>query len=295
MTNTADTSYGFVYGVGNGGKRKHGPRTRCGMCSNRWMVDYYISVAFDTFRNERYTDFCEIRDILQCHLVRPLEANDAMPKKIRAIQFLTRINDGDKLDFSFESQEFLTPLESAMSVLDSISEELTVPQKDLERVHKSIREMLVMVCIKNKAFDKAKEKAIFLGLVNKRSSEHSVLQQVTYQQFKQEMLQFCESLFTYSPPFLCRAARQLMVKRQEAGQDAEEGDCPSVPQPEDQLGPVTQDNTSRHKPSPPSAPPGGVRLTRSRLKAVYTALAEELREPMTFEQSSVVEREVMVV
>uniref|UniRef100_A0A8K9X7Y1 Telomere repeat-binding factor dimerisation domain-containing protein n=1 Tax=Oncorhynchus mykiss TaxID=8022 RepID=A0A8K9X7Y1_ONCMY len=271
---------------------------------NRWIVDYYISVAFEAFRNEQDSDFCEIRDILQCHLVRPLEANDATPKKIRAIQFLTRINDGDKLDFSFDPQEDLTPLESALSVLDSIRDELPVPQKDLERVQKSVREMLVIVCIKNQAFDKAKEvlmkyfpkskvgkKAIFLGLVNKRSSDHSVLQQVTYQQFKQEMLQFCQSLFPFSHPFLSRAARQLVVKRRDAGQDAEEGDCPSDPQPEDHLLPATEEKTSRHKPSPP---PGGVLLTRSQLMAVYTALAEELREPMTFaELEEEVEREVM--
>uniref|UniRef100_A0A674BLS0 Telomere repeat-binding factor dimerisation domain-containing protein n=1 Tax=Salmo trutta TaxID=8032 RepID=A0A674BLS0_SALTR len=197
---------------------------------------------------------------LSGHLVRPLEANDVTPKKIRAIQFLTRINDGDKFDVSFDSQEDLTPLESALSVLDSIREELPVPQKDLERVHKSIREMLVIVCIKNQAFDKAKEvlmkyfpksmvgkKAIFLGLVNKRSSEHSVLQQVTYQQFKQEMLHFCESLFPFSHPFLSRAARKLMVKRRGAGQDAEEGDCPSDPQPEEHLVPTTEEKASRHK------------------------------------------------
>ncbi|XP_038856440.1 telomeric repeat binding factor a [Salvelinus namaycush] len=109
---------------------------------NRWMVDYYVSVAFEAFKNEQDTDFCEIRDILQCHLVRPLEANDATPKKIRAIQFLARINDGDKLDFSFDSQEDLTPLESALSVLDSIREESPVPQKDVDRVQKSIREMV---------------------------------------------------------------------------------------------------------------------------------------------------------
>uniref|UniRef100_A0A674BLJ8 Telomeric repeat-binding factor 2-like n=1 Tax=Salmo trutta TaxID=8032 RepID=A0A674BLJ8_SALTR len=206
-----------------------GPDVECVV--NRWTVDYYISVALEAFRNEQYPDFCQIRDILQCHLVRPLEANDVTPKKIRAIQFLTRINDGDKLDVSFDSQEEdLTPLESALSVLDSIREELLVPQKDLERVHKSIREM---------------------------------------------------------------AAGKLMVKRQGAGQDAEEGDCPSDPQPEDHLVPATEEKESRHKPSPPSPPPGGVLLTRSQLMAVYTALAEEQREPMTFaELEEEVEREV---
>nr|ACI69698.1 Telomeric repeat-binding factor 2 [Salmo salar] len=65
-----------------------GPDVECVV--NRWTVDYYISVALEAFRNEQYPDFCQIRDILQCHLVRPLEANDVTPKKIRAIQFLSQ-------------------------------------------------------------------------------------------------------------------------------------------------------------------------------------------------------------
>uniref|UniRef100_A0AAZ3P909 Telomere repeat-binding factor dimerisation domain-containing protein n=1 Tax=Oncorhynchus tshawytscha TaxID=74940 RepID=A0AAZ3P909_ONCTS len=184
---------------------------------NRWIVDYYISVAFEAFRNEQDSDFCEIRDILQCHLVRPLEANDATPKKIRAIQFLTRINDGDKLDFSFDSQEDLTPLESALSVLDSIRDELPVPQKDLERVQKSVREM---------------------------------------------------------------AARQLVVKRQ----DAEEGDCPSDPQPEDHL--LTSSQSKLPPLSLPQSSPGGVLLTRSQLMAVYTSLLEEEVEREVMEENA---------
>ncbi|XP_010900178.4 telomeric repeat binding factor a [Esox lucius] len=276
---------------------------------NRWILDYYISLALDTFRNEQYTDFCEIRDVLQSLLVRPLEANEVITKKIRAIQFLTRINDGDKLDYLFESQEPLTPLESAMSVLDNIREEMTVPPKDLERVQKSIREMLVIVCIKKKEFDRAKEvlmkyfpkgmvgkKAIFLGLVKNRSSEHPALEQVTYHQFKQEMLHFCQGLFSYSQPFLCRAADQLLVKRQEAQLKVNEGDCCSDHQrlSEDHLlsatPPAGQQNACGLK---PSAVPCAVQLTRSQLKAAYTALAEELGESRTFSQlEDEVEREV---
>ncbi|KAJ7999393.1 hypothetical protein DPEC_G00193940 [Dallia pectoralis] len=274
---------------------------------NRWILDYYIFLAVDNFKNEQYRDFCEIRDVLQPLLVRPLEANAVIPKKIRLIQFLTRINDGDKLDYIFESQESLTPLESALSVLENITEEMTVTQKDLERVQTSIREMLVIVCIKNKEFDKAKEmlmkyfpkgmvgkKAMFLGLIAQKSSEHPALEKVTYHQFKQEMLHFCQGLFSYTQPFLCRAARSLLVKRQEAQLHVNGKDCcSSLQKPlEEHLlsGPAGRQETCRLE---PSAPPSGVQLTRSQLKAAYTSLAENLGEPMTFNQlEEEVEREV---
>lgn len=32
---------------------------------NRWLVDYYLFLATELFKNEEYTDFCEIRDVLQ--------------------------------------------------------------------------------------------------------------------------------------------------------------------------------------------------------------------------------------
>lgn len=43
-------------------------------------------------------------------------------------------------DVTFEKP--LTPLESALSVLESICTEMDVPQEILERVHISIREMV---------------------------------------------------------------------------------------------------------------------------------------------------------
>uniref|UniRef100_A0A3B3RWR8 Telomeric repeat binding factor 2 n=1 Tax=Paramormyrops kingsleyae TaxID=1676925 RepID=A0A3B3RWR8_9TELE len=109
---------------------------------NRWSLDYYLFSALQAFRDGRYDDFSQIRDIIQNLLVRPFEFSDIGKKKIRVMQFLSRINEGDRLDCIFDSQESCTPLESALSVLESISQEVEVPQQELERVHKSICEMV---------------------------------------------------------------------------------------------------------------------------------------------------------
>lgn len=31
---------------------------------NRWLVDYYVFLSVELFKNEQYLDFCAIRDVL---------------------------------------------------------------------------------------------------------------------------------------------------------------------------------------------------------------------------------------
>lgn len=32
---------------------------------NRWIVDYYVFRALESFKNDDYADFCSIRDVLE--------------------------------------------------------------------------------------------------------------------------------------------------------------------------------------------------------------------------------------
>ncbi|KAI1882113.1 hypothetical protein AGOR_G00247340 [Albula goreensis] len=258
---------------------------------NRWCVDYYTFSALNAFKDGLYTEFCQIRDILQSLVVRPLEHSENLSRKIRVLQFLARINDGDKLDYTFDSQDSSTPLESALSVLDSISQELDIPQQDLRRVQKSIYEMLVIICIKNNEFAKAEEvlkkyfpksstgkKAVFMSLVQKKSASHPSLEQVTYEQFRTEMLHFSECLFTNSDPFLYKTAVKLAAKRLEIEEPRTPGQQPA---PED-VSPVQPQPSESSEPSEsaaisvPSGRAGGVQVRWSLLKDAYKALAEEL-------------------
>ncbi|XP_069030694.1 telomeric repeat binding factor a [Embiotoca jacksoni] len=193
---------------------------------NRWLVDYYSILALDFLKNEQYENFSCIRDVLELVIRRPLESTDVMPAKVRILQFLSRIHEGDNLDLSFESDPSVTPLESALSLLEQMSQEGTIQQQDFDNVGMPLKEMIVGILIKNNRFDKAKEmlnkhfpkpmvgkKAIFMGLIRQKSKTHEVIEQINFQQFRQEMLAFCQKLCSFSVPFLHKAAKQLICIR----------------------------------------------------------------------------------
>ncbi|XP_071756130.1 telomeric repeat binding factor a isoform X1 [Centroberyx gerrardi] len=267
---------------------------------NRWLVDYYVFLAIKLFKNEQYSDFCGIRDVLETVLPRPMESTEVMPTKIRIMQFLSRINDGDKLDLSFESDDSVTPLESAMQVLENMCQECSIPQQDLEQVFTSIKEMLVVICLKNKEFEKAKEvllkipkgmvgkKAIFMGLINQKSNTHEVLEQITFRKFKEEMAQFCESLCPPTVPFLHKAAKQLIKKRRMQQEDDAEGST-SDEQDEPDLSLGLQDNTIQ--PVPCSSTSNQTVIQRTRLEAAYKALATDSGERTLAQLEEQVEHE----
>ncbi|KAG7275091.1 LOW QUALITY PROTEIN: hypothetical protein CRUP_004857 [Coryphaenoides rupestris] len=157
-----------------------------------------------------------------------------MPSKIRVLQFLSMINDGEKLDWAFGSDDSTTPLESAIEVLTDLNEFCRIPQEDMEKVCTSIKEMLVVICLKNGKFEKAKDiltrlfpsgmvgkKAILMGLANQKVNSHALLEQSNFKKFKEDMVDFSLQLFPSS------AAMQLVDKRllEQGGGAPEEGEA----------------------------------------------------------------------
>ncbi|KAK2892375.1 hypothetical protein Q8A67_012363 [Cirrhinus molitorella] len=188
---------------------------------NRWAFDYYVFKAFSAFRNGDYAAFAHFTNIIENLVVRPIDGHSDMIAKLRFMQFLSRINNGDKLDLTFEEPK--TPLESALSVLESICRDMSVPQREQEQVRHAIIETLIMVCIRSGEFEKAEEvllrhfsaaadsagkKKLFVNLIRRRRSSHSVLQLSSYTDFKQDMLDFIERLYRVPEPFLVQ-----MLKR----------------------------------------------------------------------------------
>ncbi|XP_051544677.1 telomeric repeat binding factor a isoform X2 [Myxocyprinus asiaticus] len=117
---------------------------------NRWALDFYVFKAFNAFRNGDYTAFTEFTDIIESLAVRPVDGNKEVIVKLRFMQFLSLVNNGDKLGITLT-------LESALNVLESLCRDMSVPQKHHEHLHNSITEMLIKVCIKSGEFERAEE------------------------------------------------------------------------------------------------------------------------------------------
>ncbi|CAM4574140.1 unnamed protein product [Leuciscus chuanchicus] len=188
---------------------------------NRWFFDVCVFKALESFRNGDYTFFAKITNVVESMVALPMDGRGDTVLKLRCMQFLSRVNNGDKLDLTFEEPK--TPLESALAVLESLCRELDVPQREQQRVHNAIAEMLIVVCIRSGEFEKAEEilhrhfsaaadtagkKKLLASLIQRRRSSHSVLQLISYSDFKQDMLEFIERLYRVPEPFLTQ-----MLKR----------------------------------------------------------------------------------
>ncbi|XP_060745271.1 telomeric repeat binding factor a isoform X1 [Tachysurus vachellii] len=281
---------------------------------NRWSFDFYVSKAFEAFRNEDYENFSQLRNLIESLVVRPIDGHSDMTIKLRFMQFLSRINDGDNLDVTF--QKPLTPLESALGVLESICTEMDVAQNLLEQVHTSIREMLIVVCIKSKQFEKAREmllkhfpkgmdsagkKKLYIDLMKRRCSTHSVLNVISYSEFKQDMLDFIEKLYPIPEPFLVK-----MVKLSRQGRTVDSG---AVHKPQavrtTNVQSCTQDHANSEQTDSAQNSPSNsqrstpaksnlsacspallvtVHLTQGNLKAIYPQLAEHFSVSVPFNQ-----------
>ncbi|KAF3832446.1 hypothetical protein F7725_026111 [Dissostichus mawsoni] len=162
---------------------------------NHWIVDYYSVLAIELFKTKKYEEFCGIVAILDGILTRPVYSSDVTPTKIRVLESMAK--------------DCSTPL----------------PERDFDHASASLKEMMVSLFIKNDEFDKAKEvlnkhfpkprvgkKAIFTRLINQKSRTHEVIEHIDFQSFREEMFDYCQSLFS-DVPFLLRAATQIIEEK----------------------------------------------------------------------------------
>ncbi|XP_032416363.1 telomeric repeat binding factor a [Xiphophorus hellerii] len=199
---------------------------------NRWLVEYYFSLMVEFFKNQQYADFCASREVVDGVLERPIESVDDIPLKIRLLQFLSRINEGEKLDLWFEPDQSTTPLESALNLLESMKANFQIPQADFDHVSTLLKEMILGIFIKNEVFDKAKaaltlyfpspgndKRATFMSLICQKSNTHKVIDQMNFPQFRKEMLCFCQKLCPFTLSFIHQAALNLVESRIEVQHD----------------------------------------------------------------------------
>uniref|UniRef100_A0AC11DW80 Uncharacterized protein n=1 Tax=Ovis aries TaxID=9940 RepID=A0AC11DW80_SHEEP len=119
-----------------------------------WMLDFLCLSLCRAFRDGRSDDFHRTRDSAEA-IIHGLSSLTAYQlRTIYVCQFLTRIEAGKTLDAQFESDERITPLESALMIWASI-------EKEHDKLHEEIENLIkiqaIAVCMENGNFKEAEE------------------------------------------------------------------------------------------------------------------------------------------
>ncbi|RLV82395.1 hypothetical protein DV515_00016701 [Chloebia gouldiae] len=198
---------------------------------NGWVLQFYFHRAIEAYRSGRNRDFRQFRDIMQALLVRPLDREPDVTQMLRIMQLLSRVEEGENLDCTFDKESELTPLESAMLVLDFIREEFSVADRTMEAVQKMVKEAAVVVCIRNKEFEKAsdivkkhfgkeprnqKKRNEWLAVIREKNPSHPKVKNFSYEDFQQSIFDFLKGYMDDSEPALLTLLKKTL-KSEHAG------------------------------------------------------------------------------
>ncbi|TFK03897.1 homeobox protein Nkx-6.1 [Platysternon megacephalum] len=221
-------------GRGRVSRSRRGPmaagKGALGLCApeeavNRWVLQFYFHQAVGAYRARRNRDFREFRDVMQALLLRPLVKEPAISRLLRIMQFLSRIEEGENLDCTFDTESELTPLESAIGVLELIEREFPVSKVAMESVRKMVKQAAVIICIKKREFDKAskilkknmakdpstqKLRTELLNIIREKNLSHTMIRNFSYKTFQQSVFQFLETYLEDSEPFLLTMAKKTL-------------------------------------------------------------------------------------
>ncbi|XP_051879271.1 telomeric repeat-binding factor 1 isoform X1 [Pristis pectinata] len=126
--------------------------------ANGWIVDFMCYSLYRYFGAGMFEEFRMMRDAMNGFVQQPsiIESNEA--KKVHICQILSRIVEGDNLDVQFDKDESITPLESALMVLNEMVGNSELQEDalfaDLKRL---LQIQSVAVCIDKGDFKKATE------------------------------------------------------------------------------------------------------------------------------------------
>ncbi|KAM9289123.1 telomeric repeat-binding factor 2 isoform 2-T4 [Morus bassanus] len=226
---------------------------------NGWVLQFYFHQAMAAYRSGQNRDFRQLRDIMQALLLRPLQKEPVVAQMLRIMQLLSQIEEGQNLDCTFDKESELTPLESAIGVLELIQREFPVAEKTMEAIQKAVKEAAVIVCIKNREFDKAskivkkhmgkeprnqKKKNELLTLIREKNFTHPVVKNFSYKNFQQTMFQFLKTYVDDSEPRLLTIMKKTLNSERAKGRKYSPMTPKSANGPKDQAAPPKPSGTA---------------------------------------------------
>ncbi|XP_019404759.1 PREDICTED: telomeric repeat-binding factor 1 isoform X1 [Crocodylus porosus] len=108
-----------------------------------WMLEFTCHCLCRHFRDGRVPDFQRSRDAAQA-IINGLPRITAHQRKaVNLCQFLARIAEGKSLGYHFESDQRISPLESALSIWTLLEKE----ESKLEKLHEDIRRLILIQAV----------------------------------------------------------------------------------------------------------------------------------------------------
>ncbi|CAK6438758.1 unnamed protein product [Pipistrellus nathusii] len=191
-----------------------------------WMLDFLCVSLCRAFRDGRSEDFHRTRDSAEAIIHGLSSLTSHQLRTVYICQFLTRIASGKALDAQFETDERITPLESALMIWDSI-------EKEHDKLHEEIQNLIkiqaVAVCMESGNFKEAEEvfERIFddsdsdtslqrklLMIISQKDTFHSFFQHFNYSHMMEKIKSFVNYvLVEKSSTFLMKAAAKVVESK----------------------------------------------------------------------------------
>ncbi|CAK7289171.1 Telomeric repeat-binding factor 1 [Vulpes lagopus] len=191
-----------------------------------WMLDFLCLSLCRAFRDGRSEDFHRARDSAEA-IIHGLSSLTAYQlRTIYICQFLTRIAAGKSLDAQFETDEQITPLESALMIWASME---TEHDKLHEEIQNLIKIQAIAVCMENGNFKEAEEvferifddpnsyeplKRKLLVIISQKDTFHSIFQHFTYNHMMEKIKSYVDYVINEkSSAFLMKAAAKVVESK----------------------------------------------------------------------------------
>uniref|UniRef100_A0A8C8WQD3 Telomeric repeat-binding factor n=1 Tax=Panthera leo TaxID=9689 RepID=A0A8C8WQD3_PANLE len=177
-----------------------------------WMLDFLCLSLCRAFRDGRSEDFHRTRDSAEA-IIHGLSSLTAYQlRTIFICQFLTRVAAGKTLDAQFESDERITPLESALMIWASI-------ENEHDKLHEEIQNLIKIQPLKRK----------LLMVIAQRDTFHSIFQHFSYNHMMEKIKSYVNCVISEkSSAFLMKAAAKVVESKRARTTSQEKPDGNSI-------------------------------------------------------------------